>query len=303
MTQTLTSIFDAERVLLEQKLEGLTLPNDAERIQQILKQSLMDLIAPKGNFRLSLTMAEDVILQNTVALLNTQYQLLLKVATAAQDQKQMKMQPTAANPSSPASISIVGSAIGGAAGAWFGPWTAVIGAIAGTAAATYYHELMPAAAVRQDTPKQSATKAEPTSEPVSPSALTDIIRVICEQIDHLIASYRQQIADLKSSYESREKVTLSRNFQFLLESIQSVIGASYLTDTEKGAERLKDRCEQLSESLENYGLKAVEYTADCPENYFEITCNDTLNAPVTRMPAIVEGDHVVLKGKAVIPNE
>lgn len=299
MPQTLTSIFDAGKASLEQKLEGLILPNDAERIQQILKQGLMDLVASKGEFRLSLTMAEDVIIQAAIALLNAQYQLSLKVATAAQDQKQMKMQPTAANPSSPTSIPIIGSAIGGVAGAWFGPWVAVAGAIAGTAAATYYQELMPAATVRQNAPKLNTIKAEP----VSPSALTDIIRAICEQIDHLIASYRRQIVDLKSSYETREKVTLSRNFQFLLESIQSVIGASYLTDTEKGVERLKDRCEQLRESLENYGLKAVEYTADCPDNYFELTCNDTLDAPVTRMPAILEGNRVVLKGKAVIPNK
>lgn len=120
---------------------------------------------------------------------------------------------------------------------------------------------MPAAAVCQDAPKLNATKADP----VSPSALTDIIRVICEQIDHLMASYRRQM----SSYENWEKITLFRNYQFLLESIQTVVGASYWVDTEKGVARLKDRCEQLSESLENRGLKVVEYTTDCPVNYFE----------------------------------
>lgn len=301
MTKTLTSIFDARRASLEQKLEGLTLPNDAECIQQILKQGLMDLVASKGEYRLSLTMAEDVILQDAVALLNAQYQLLPQASTTGQAQKQIEMspQPTIANHTSLDTIPIVGSAIGGAAGVWFGSLVAVAGAIAGTAAATYYRKLMPVVTVRQDAPKQNTIKAEP----ISPSALVDIIRMVCEQIDHLMASYRRQIADLKSSYENREKVTLSRNFRFLLESIQSVVGASYLVDTEKGVARLKDRCEQLSESLENYGLKAVEYTADCPENYFEITGNDTLDAPVTRMPAILEGDRVVLKGKVVVPNK
>lgn len=307
MHQSLASIFDAERASLEQKLESLILPNDAERIQQILRAGLMDLVAPKGKFRLSLTMAEDSILQEAIALLNTQFQLLSKVEAAGQHQKQMKLsqQPTTANSTSTStdSIPIVGSTIGGAAGAWFGPWTAVIGAIAGTAAATYYRELMPTATVRKDISNPCMTKAEPTSEPISLSALINIIRMVCEQIDHLMASYRRQIADLKSSYENREKVTLSSNFQFLLESIQSVIGASYLVNTEKSISRLKDRCEQLSESLENYGLKAVEYTADCPTNYFEITGNDTLDAPITKIPAILEGDRVILKGKAVIPNK
>lgn len=127
MIRTLTSIFDAGRASLDQKLEGLTLPNDAEHIQQILKQGLMDLVASKGEYRFSLTMAEDVIFQDAVALLNAEYRLLSKSSTVAQDQKHQKMQsqPTAANPSSSTSIPIVGSTIGGVVGAWLGPLVAV----------------------------------------------------------------------------------------------------------------------------------------------------------------------------------
>lgn len=300
MPQTLTSIFDAGRVSLEQKLEGLTLPDDAERIQSILKQGLMELVAPKGEYRLSLTMSEDAILQDAIALLDIQQRFLQKTTASNQPKPHATMQARPVAESIPAatSVPIAGSAIGGAAGALFGPWTAVIGAIAGTAAATYCREFIPVNADR-------IAEAEPerNPEPISPCAMTDIIRTICEQIDHLLAVCRRQIADLKLTYENREKVTLSRDFGFLLESIQSVIGASYSVETEKGIERLKDRCGQLSESLENYGLRTVVYTDNCPEHYFEITRNETLDTPATRMPAILKGDRVVLKGKAVIPNK
>ena len=299
MNTTLTSVFEAGRASLETKLGGLSLPQDSEKIQRIIEQSFAELIGPNSNFRMTLTVAENAIIQHAIGLMNIRHQLSAQILPKQETaDNKMRVEAMPADTSSPL-FSIVGSAIGGSVGALIGPWPAVIGAVAGTAVGTYYREFMPKAAKPES--ESDVASSEPEATTISVSAMTDIIHSICKQIDLLLATYRQQIADLKASYDNREKVTLSRNYQFLLESIQSVLGASYSTETEKEIGRLKDRCEQLGESLENYGLRAVVYSVEKVAHLFEINESENCASPATRLPAIMEGDKIILKGKAVLP--
>lgn len=299
MMQTLTSIFSTGRTLLEQKLQGLTLPHDSEKIQKIISQELTALIAPKGDFRLSLTVAENAILQHAVGLMNIRHQLSTQMIPENKSNKpEMRAIPITAKPEISGLASIVGSAVGGSVGALIGSWPAVIGAVVGTSVATYYREFMPKQMTNDKTGCQNVPKETPDS--IDPHALTDIIHTICQQIDQLIATYRGNISDLRFSYENREKETLSRDYRFLLESIQSVLGCSYSTGNATGIKKLQDRCEQLGESLENYGLRAEVYE-ESTAAFFEPIFSEQCDSPTTKMPAILEGDKLVLKGKVILP--
>ena len=304
MAQMVTSIFDSGRAALEQQLNGLYLPNDWKQIQQIINRALTQLIAPKGDFRLSLTVAEDAILQQAIALMNIQQQLLdsAKPVVAAESNPSASATGTSSEPKQPKAAPIVGAAFGGSVGGMlFGTWGAVVGAIAGTAVSIYYHKFLPDVIKREPQPSACSRSSERgEKQRIDPRQLTDIIRSLCERIDNLMATYRQNIEDIRSIYEGKEPVSLSGNYQFLLESIQQVIGASYGVASAKDVERLVERCSQLGESLENYGLQVVGYNDNAAE-WFDISFSEQVKTPTVKAPAIMEQNRLVIRGRVILP--
>ena len=302
MIQTLTELFDAGRASLEEKLRGLALPEDAARIRKIVESELAGLIAPKSDFRLSLTASENAILQQAVGLMDVRRQLSGQTAPEQSSRPETEMQaaPVAAPDSTSCVYPIVGSAVGGSVGAMLGPWTAVVGAVVGTSLAACSRNLLPKVNGSAKTPAGQPVNGKKDRE-IDPRQLTDIIREVCGQIDRLMGLYRQQIQDLKTIYENREKVTLSRNYRFLLESIQAVVGSAMSLDEAGSAEKLRNRCEQLADSLENYGLRVVSYDGPSTAAWFDSSPSERVTAPVTKLPAILEGDEPVLKGKVLLP--
>lgn len=301
MIQTLTQLFDAGRASLEEKLCGMTLPEDASRIRKIVEGELTALMAPKSDFSMSLTTAENAVLQQIVGLMDVRRQLTGQITAECppRPKAEMRNTPAAADPT-PRVYPIVGSAVGGSVGALLGPWTAVVGAVVGTSLAAYSRDLLPV--FNSPAPKSVVLpSAEKKDREIDPKQLTDIIRGVCGQIDHLIALSRQQIQDLKSIYENREKVSLSRNYRFLLESIQSVLGSALAPDDAGCAEKLRNRCGQLADSLENYGLRVAVYDESAPAAWFDTSASERTSVPVTKLPAILEGEEPVLKGKVILP--
>lgn len=304
MAQMLTSIFDSVRTALEQQLTGLYLPNDWKQIQQIINRALAQLIAPKGDFRLSLTVAEDTILQQAIALLNIQQQLLdsARPAVAVEGNSSTSATGTSSEAGQPKAVPVVGAAVGGSVGGMlFGTWGAVVGAIAGTAVSIYYHKFLPDVMKREPQPLAgNCGREREEKQRIEPRQLTDIIRSLCERIDSLMATYRQNIEDIRAIYDGKEQVTLSGNYQFLLESIQQVIGASYGVASAKDVERLVERCSQLGESLENYGLRIVGYD-DSVAECFDISFSEQVKTPTVKAPAVMEKNRLVVRGRVILP--
>ena len=78
--QTLALMFEANKQALETELTGLTLPQDAKKIQEIVSTYFDSLLNQNGEYRQNLSQSEDYILQAALSLLNAQQEMGRKLA-------------------------------------------------------------------------------------------------------------------------------------------------------------------------------------------------------------------------------
>ena len=255
-THTLASMFESNKQALEKELAGLVLPKDANKIQQIVSKYLNSMFENDGEYRQQLTQAEDYILQAALGLLNAQQSIVQEII------KQNKEKDTSIQQTEDKSIkknqypyALAGTAVGGALGTMLGTWGAVFGAIAGTAVVFYCATSMPST-----TSKSVPVEKQIAQPTVRTEVFINIIKQICEKIDNLIETFRTQIKRVENVYEQKEKPSLQKDYSMLLQSIQElvVVAQNENEDKEKKLNRLEKKINDLSESLENYGLTIVD---------------------------------------------
>ena len=98
-----------------------------------------------------------------------------------------------------------------------------------------------------------------------------------------------------------EKPVLEKEYRFLLENIQTLVGYKRThSEDEKYLSKLQLRIEDLTETLENYGLSVEDYTEE-HQSWFEMV--ESLKAQAVQMvyPAIIKNGQIVLQGKVFIP--
>lgn len=301
--KTLTTIFESNKSVLEERLEGLSLPSDASKIQKIINDYLNEMFNNEGEFRQGLTQAEDYILQAALSLLNAQQSMIKEMAPVVVPQ-----QPKLESVSQPIlsglkkekyPYTLGGTAIGsGVGGLLLGTWGAVFGAIAGTAIVLYY-------ASNQTTPAPQRKDLEEKPLLQQPELNVDvflaIVKNICCSVDSLIDTFRAQINRVVNKYESQEKPTLEKEYRFLLESVQSLIGYKRAhNEDEKFVRKIQERIEDMAESLDNYNLVVENYTEE-HKNWFDAIENQNVQSVTQVLPAIVKNGNVVLKGRIFVP--
>ena len=207
---TLKSLFESQCDQLEEKLSGLKLPEDSQKVQGIVSDYLNKLLEDEGDFRQNLTQAEDYILQASLSLLSAQQTMVkelnknsnssIRSTTFEKASKENPLRPTKVISNSQ---TIGGTAIGSTAGALlFGTWGAVFGAIAGTAIVIYYASNQ--SSVSDNKEKQSTEKPLlPTSTAIDVKLFTNIVRNICESVDSIIETFRAQINRVVHKYENQ----------------------------------------------------------------------------------------------------
>ena len=299
MKPTLYSLFISSKDELTSQLEGLTLPSGAQKAHSCVVKYFNKIFDTNGDFRQNLTQSEDYILQAAISMLTMQQSMMSELAPTYDQYSMLSAQtpkPTCCNQRKAfigKLLPLGGSAIGGTAGALLvGTWGAVFGAIAGTAVAMYFStRMLPEIATTQEVRTSEVIESE-----LNIDAFIEIIGKICQSVDSLIDTFRAQINRVANKYEAQEKATLEKDFRFLLEGIQSLVGykRTHSEEEPKYIRKLKERIEDVGELLENYNLTIVDYTED-NEYMF-----DVVDGQETRMvlPAIVkEGAAVVVKGK------
>lgn len=301
----LKSIFEANKNELVAKLAGLMLPQDSMTVQKIVSDYLKKMFDGEGDYRQNLTQAEDYILQAALSLLNAQQEMARKTIQTCQ---QMKTEiPHCTSPIGKATvdrdqipIALGGTLVGGAAGAMLGTWCAVFGAIAGTAVVLYYASDKKRTVIQPK--REIPTKS--TGNALDVEMFITIVSKICESIDSLIETFRSQINKVANKYESAPKPTIERDYRFLLESIQTLIGfeRTHEYSEEKYLKKIQTRIEDLAESLENYNLTIEDYDGD-NSSWFEQIPSVEAKEPRMVYPAIVKDGQVVLKGKIFIPKK
>ena len=301
--KTLTTIFESNKSVLKERLEGLSLPSDASKIQKIINDYLNEMFNNEGEFRQNLTQSEDYILQAALSLLNAQQSMIKEMAPIVAPQ-QPKLEPV----SQPAfsglkkekyPYALGGTAIGGSVGGLLlGTWGAVFGAIAGTAIVLYYASNQTTSAPQRKGLGEKPLLQQPK---LNVDAFLAIVKNICGSVDSLIDTFRAQINRVVNKYESQEKPALEKEYRFLLESVQSLIGYKRAHhEDEKFIRKIQERIEDMAESLDNYNLEVEDYTEE-HRNWFDMIENPNVSAGTQVLPAIVKNGNVVLKGRLFVP--
>lgn len=318
---TLKALFESRRNELSQKLANLSLPKDAALVQQIVSNYLNDLFDSEGDYRQNLTQSEDYILQAAMSLLNAQQSMVSEFAksntiriTDGQHQEEQlnakfkTLSETAMLKPQEYPYVIGGSAVGGVAGALLlGSWGAVFGAIAGTALVLYYSTItgqLQRKAVSDLKPVQvnaGNSLSKETDVNLDTGIFLGIVGNICDSVDSLIQTFRAQINRVVDKYENVEKPRLEKEYSFLLEGIQTLIGYKRThTNDDKYLSKLQMRIEDLAEALENYNLSVEEYVEE-HSGWFETVESTKVETPQMVYPAIVKEGQAVLSGKVFIP--
>ena len=298
MKTTLYSLFVASKDELVSQLGGLTLPSGAHDVQEKVINYFNRIFDADGDFRQNLTKSEDYILQAALSMLAMQQSMMGELIPTCENRSSSSIETSRATSCDARKVLISqllplgGSALGGTAGALLiGTWGAVFGAIAGTAVVMYFSTRIQRETIEAECVSPSTT----IEKELNVDAFIEIIGKICQSVDSLIETYRAQINRVVSKYENQEKATLEKDFRFLLEGIQSLIGYKRVHSEEepKYIRKLKERIEDVGELLENYNLILVDYAED-NEYIF-----DVVEAQESRMvlPAIVKDGNVVIKGK------
>ena len=143
---------------------------------------------------------------------------------------------------------VTGNYIGGSVGTIIGTWGAVFGAIAGAAILIYCSTLTPS-----KNEKTVSVEKEISQIPIQTDVFLEIIKKICERVDKLIGTFRNQIDRVENAYKKAEKPSLTKDYPSLSERLEELF---QLTNSEEKAENeeLLAQIELVKRSLKNYGV-------------------------------------------------
>ncbi|MCG0155596.1 glycine zipper family protein [Phocaeicola vulgatus] len=301
---TLVSMFESNKDKLEQELKDLVLPQDTAKVQKIVNDYFNVLFDSESEYRQNLTQAEDYMLQAALSLLNAQQAITKEVTpniSFQQAQPQIKSQTPMRHglKKEQYPMALVGTAVGsGLGGVVFGTWGAVFGAIAGTAVVLYCASSMNSQPIAKP---QVIEQPKLLQAKLNVDVFLFIIKNICKSVDSLIDTFRAQINRVVHKYESQEKPTLEKEYHFLLEGIQSVIGYKRAhSEEDKFLKKVQERIEDMAELLDNYNLTVEDYTEE-HKHWFDVIENPNTTELTQILPAIVKCENVVLKGRILVP--
>lgn len=258
-THTLASMFEANKQALENKLISLSLPKDANQIQKVVTEYLNSLFENDGEYRQHLTQAENYIINDVVDLLNVQHEIInelvcknhpthTSVDFKKKDKKSNKGLYTLLGSGVGGSLGVVtGNCVGGSVGTIIGTWGAVFGAIAGAAIVIYCSTLTPS-----NNGKTVTVKREIPQTSIKTEVFLDIIKKICERVDRLIGTFRNQIKRVENAYKKEEKPSLMRDYPSLTDRLEELFQLAQ--SEENNNEELLSQIDLVQRSLKNYGV-------------------------------------------------
>lgn len=249
------------------QLMGLSLPQDAEKIQNVVSVFLSSLFENDGEFRQNLTESEDYILQSALQLLQAQQNIAIELAKSSNT---MVLQSNANTPNTVIDEPIRMAAAGGGAflggglgllstklfsttsvvtGGIVSTCGAIAGAVAGTALLVYYLTKN-----KCESNENWMSEKQSVAATINSSVFSSIVGKICESIDGVISTYRIQIKRIANVYEMKEKPSLLNEYSALMEQVANVCNIAK-TGSVEVPKKLATAIGLLEECLENYDLK------------------------------------------------
>lgn len=251
--KTFRSAFEAIKPELSIKLRAFAIPKDSEAIQLTVIEYLNRLFDGNGEFRQNLTQSEDYICQATLGLLQSQQEMLIKLASG-KESKESKQTEQAQEQSSVVCKErypwiIGGTLVGGAAGILAGSIGTLAGALAGTAITLY---CVADNSRHKTTCEKKETKELPHIQPFDIEEFLSIIERLCDSIDNVVNTFRTQIQRVKMSYENVDPPTFIGSYPALASNLEQLFETTDINPS--NADSIITLVNLVKRSLKNYGI-------------------------------------------------
>lgn len=297
------------------KLEGLSLPSDAEKIKQLCIEYVGALTRKDAVYMNQLSLLEQDLLSPVLKVMDTLYssdiELSQKVSSLLSKER---IQPRNQQNLSKKSVSKeYGPALVGAAGgtllatickpsSWgvilFG---SVISAIIGKVLYSLYVDNNNS--VIAEVGEADSHYPEYKLASVDVNNIVKGLETAGECIDKVLLTYRRHLEIVQDEYSHKiESFNLDKKYIGVLECYQTILGN--LSSMEI-TPIVKDTIKQINNSLSSQGFKAVHYSEDL-KNLFDIRVSETPE-PEEFKPAILKysdnKETLILKGEVVLPEK
>lgn len=309
----LTQLISDNKGDLVRKLEGCSLPSDAEKIKQFCIEYVGSLTRKNAEYMNQLSLLEQDLLSPVLKVMDTIYASDIELSGKANSMHSKEKRPQSANrkvSSKESFFKEYGPALAGAAGgtllasickpsSWgvilFG---SVISVIIGKVLYSLYIDNNNVVAESGD---NNVSYPEYKLTSIDVNNIVKGLETAGECIDKVLLTYRSHLAILQDEYSHKmESFNLDKKYIGILECYQTILGNLSSMGT---SPIVKDTIKQVNLSLAGQGYKAVHYSEDI-ENLFEINIG-ICQEPNEFKPAILKKcenrETLILKGEVVIP--
>lgn len=294
-----STVFEQHQSELEELLQNEDSSKDNENLQSDTFDFLSRLLRNSSAIQENLTTSEATILDSVKALLDSYNTLIFHTQQYLCKAEEPVLHSYDVNATynstgtNEAAKNIFASGIGAFFGKLIGGgWGAVAGSIAGSAVSQMN--------VKPKSENHCTVKVEQTIK-VDSVLTVKLVADICTKIDELIETYRVQNNNIIERYSTQEKSSLGKDYKILLEGIQSLLGYNHLHGSKENcSSKLSVKVNNLESLLDNYDIFIADYNKET-QKWFNVFPSSEVNENVQVLPAVIENNQVILKGKVYIP--
>lgn len=179
-------------------------------------------------------------------------------------------------------------------GGWIlSSWSSIITATIGCAIAKYYNNIS-----HLPSYKMQNTQIAERCTHLNVCLLVDAIRDMCRQMDDLMHYVQGSIDIYRKEEEPTPEVSLDNTFSDILDCVKSLF-LSY--KKEEPIDKLKEKIQNVFETLENYDYKIVEYSEELA-HCFSVVESPHIHKAQTSKPAVLKEGKILEKGRYLVPS-
>lgn len=296
------------------RLEGLTLPSDADKIKHLCIDYVGNLTRKDAEYMNQLSLLEQDLLSPVLKVMDTLYssdiELSHKISFYMSRERNHQVGKTSKGEKKTVSKEYGPALVGAVGGALLATickpsscgvilFGSVISAIIGKVLYSLYvdnNHIKEHACSENVLPEYRLTKEDVKN-------IIEVLATVGECVDKVLLTYRKHLEILKDDYSRLESTfDLEKKYIGVVECFQSILGN--LRDM-GDSPVVSDSIRKINQSLQKQGFKAVDYTEDTI-GLFNVK-RDSVDAVEQFSPAIIkvssDKETLVLKGDVVIPNK
>ena len=300
---SLVALFDLIEADLTREFRLISLPQDLDKLENVLKEIFTQRIDISQYYE-EISPVSLGVLQHCFRIIAVQNKLLscfefnpiignapYHKTSVSQNIDGGHTIRTYINDNKEVVATLVGGILGG--GWILSSWGSILIATIGCAIVKYYNNIS-----NLPSHEKRTTQTVDSQVSLNVKLMVDTIRDICRQMDDLMQYVQDSIDIYRKKNEIVPEVSLDNTFPDILDCVKSLF-LSY--NKEKSIDKLKEKIQNIFETLENYGYKIVEYSEEFA-HCFSIVESPHIHNAQTSKPAVLKGEKILEKGRYLIPS-